>query len=355
MKPSRLPLFLIGLVLLLSAVAVSAADSITTISPAEGHTGKTTTITITGVNFTETEGSVKLMMSGEANITASISSWSADTIVCKFKIGSSKITGDWDVVVVKGYDSTEIVKSEAFTITDPIVLSSISPTSARVDNDSVDFTIAGTGLSDISDVYLYHKNYDNITADDVGASSSTKVKGTFDLTDETKGTYEVCVVDSYTITECDLSFTVETDDVGSIDISSSPSGATIYVDGTQEGTTPGSVDDLVEGSHKVVLRKSGYDDWGKIVTVTSGDTSDVDAELVAITTIATPVPTTITALLPTAEPTTVRTTLRSTIKIPTTWADTTTTATTAASPLDPVIVIGAAAGIGMRLVLLRRR
>ncbi len=357
MKHSAVSLFLAGAVLLLMAAPVSAdLSSITSISPDVGYAdGKTVTVTITGVNFTTTEGTVRFMMSGEDNITSSISSWTADTIVCKIRISSSKETGDWDVVVIRGYDDLEIVDDGAFTITDAMTLTSISPVSARANDNSVDFTLAGTGLSDVEEVFLYNEDYDdNLTADDVVVDSSVKISGTFDLTDMDADTYDVCIGDTYGTVVCDPSFTITTDEVGSIDISSNPSGASISVDGTARGTTPVTVDDLVEGSHKVVLQKSGYLEWGKMVTVEAGDTSEVDADLVAVTTVPTPVPTTIPAPAGTSPPATVRTTVKSTLKVPTTWVDITMVTTTEASPVDPAIVIGAAC-LGIGLVVFRRK
>jgi len=67
------------------------------------------------------------------------------------------------------------------------------------------------------------------------------------------------------------------------------------------------VDDLAEGSYKVVLKKSGYSDWGKIVKVTEGDTTTVDADLDALTAAPTAAPTT--------APTTVKTVAKSTLKV----------------------------------------
>ena len=361
MKHSVLPLFLTGAILLLMvAVPVTDAsitisgDSITSISSPVGYRGETMTVTITGVNFTTTEGEVRLLMSGENNITATVTSWGAATIVCTVKISSTKETGKWDVVVVKGLDDTEIADEDAYTITDAMELTSISPATGQPGNDSVDFTLVGTGLSDVENVYLYNADYDNITADDVDAASSTKVTGTFDLSDADEGTYEVCVEDSYGFAACDLTFTIYTEEVGSIAISSSPSGATIYVDGTQEGTTPGTIEDLVEGSHKLVLQKSGYDEWGKIVTVTADDETEVDATLNPITT-ATPTAvwtaqqTAEPAAARTAQPTTARATRASTVVVPTPWPSTTTEA--ASSPVDPVVLIGA---LGLAFVALRK-
>jgi hypothetical protein len=361
MKHSVVPLVLAGaLLLLIAAVPVTATstsisgDSITSIYPAVGYAdGKTVTYTITGVNFTTVSGEVRLEMDDESDIDATITSWDGNKIVCKMKITSSKEPGTWDLVVVKSYDDTTIIKTDAFTIADPITLTSISPTSGEVDDDDVDFTLVGTDFDEdlIEDVFLYNEDYDNITAD-YDVSSTTKITGTFDLSDAEEDTYDVCVEDTYGTDFCDLSFEIVTNEYGTLDISSSPSGATIYIDGTASGTTPNTVEDVLVGSHKIIIQKSGYQDWGKIVSVTEDDTTEVDATLYAVAT-ATPVLTTNPTPVPTNPPTPARTTARSTIKVPTTWADTPVPATTA-SPVDPAVVIGAA-GMGIGLAVLRRR
>jgi hypothetical protein len=229
-----------------------------------------------------------------------------------------------------------------------ITLTSITPVSGQANDDNVDFTLLGTGLSDIQELYLYNKNYDdNTTAVDVNTVSSTKVKGTFDLTDTGEDTYDVCVVDSHDTVKCGLSFKVTTDKVGSIEVSSSPIGATILLDGKSSGTTPDVLNDVLVGSRKVVLQKSGYEDWGKIVIVEADDLIKVDANLVAVTTVATAVPTPVPTTEKTPLPTTEETPEKTTVPTPS-------ATTKKASPLDPVTVIGAA-GLGIGLVVLRRR
>jgi hypothetical protein len=353
MKHSGVPLYLTGMILLLIAAVPVTADlsTITTISPAVGYTnGKTMTVAITGVNFTTSEPDVRFEMSGEDDIDATILDFNESYIECRIRILSTIETGDWDIVVTRGYDDLEILKEEAFTITDPMTLTSISPTSAVADDDTVDFTLAGTNLDNVEEVFLYNEDYDdNITAGDVDVASSTKITGTFDLTDAADDTYAVCVEDSYGTVECDLSFAISTDEVGSIDISSSPSGASIYVDGTLDGTTPDTVDDLIEGSHKVILKMSGYQDWGKMVTVTAGDTSEVDADLVVTTTAATPVPTYMPAPVRTPPPATTKPTRTDTLQVPTPWPGTT-AATTQTSPVDPALII-LATGLGLGFVV----
>jgi hypothetical protein len=351
MKHAVLPLFLAGAILLVFvAVPVTASlSTITSVSPDVGYTtGKSETLTITGTNFSSTEGKVWLEMSGQDNLEAKISSWTNTSIVCKIRISTAEKTGDWDVVVERGEDKVDVVKDGGFTIASAITLTSITPVSGQANDDNVDFTLLGTGLSDIQEVYLYNKNSDdNTTAVDVDTVSSTKVKGTFDLTDTDEDTYDVCVMDSHDTVKCGLSFKVTTDKVGSIEVSSSPIGATILIDGKSRGTTPDVVNDVLVGSRKVVLQKSGYEDWGKIVMVEADDLIKVDANLVAATTVATTAPTPVPTTEKTARPTIEETPEKTTVPtIPAT--------TTKASPLDPMTVL-CAAGLGIGLVVLRSR
>ena len=240
------------------------------------------------------------------------------------------------------------MKEDAFTVTEAMTLTSISPDSGRADDDDLDFTLKGKKFEDnIADVYLL--NDDNkISADDFDRKSSSEITGTFDLEDEDEGTYDVCVKDDFGAIECDLDFEILTNAEGSIEISSSPSGASIFIDNIANGTTPNTVDDILVGSYKIVLKKSGYDDWGKVVNVEEDEVTEVDATLYAIRT-ATPTTAPAAPAQTTVPRTTVRTTVKSTIKIPTTWVDTATT--TAASPLDPAIIIGA---VGLVLLALRK-
>ena len=323
------------ILLVIIAPPVSAETStITKISPAVGYTGSTTTVTITGTFDNTTPSEVRLMMDGKTNITSSeITSSTNTTVVARITISSSATIGTW-YLVIYNEDGTESSNRKSYSIRAPMTLTSISPTSARTNNDSVDITIVGTGLSDVSKIYLKNENYNNITASNLYTASSTKLTGTLDLTDKDVATYKVCVLDSYGTAECDLSFKIITDAVGSVDVSSSPSGASIYVDGESMGTTPDIIEGLDIGSHKLLLKKSGYEDWTKVVKVTSGNTISVDADLNVVTTAPTTAPT----ARPTTAPTTVKTTRKSTITTPTPWPSAT---TTPASPVGTLAVIGA--------------
>jgi hypothetical protein len=96
---------------------------------------------------------------------------------------------------------------------------------------------------------------------------------------------------------------------GQMALSSSPSGAYIYVDGAYRGITPATLLLVRSGERTVLLRGTGYQDWTTSVQVTSGETAQVAATLVPI---ATPTTTAATTVATTAAPTTaVPTTTRS--------------------------------------------
>ena len=59
-------------------------------------------------------------------------------------------------------------------------------------------------------------------------------------------------------------------DTGTVFIRSNPSGGEVYVDGIMRGTTPVLVDALSPGPHKLLIRKTGYDDFRDIITAGPG-------------------------------------------------------------------------------------
>lgn len=326
--------------LLLSAlvVPVAAAPSISTISPSNAYNGaRVTGVIVSGSGFNVTTGSVRLRMSGETNISATITASSETSLTCTFPISGAE-PGQWDVVVINR-DKTEDVLSDGFTILSTITLTSVTPAYAQTNNDSAKVTVVGAGLTDIQSLYLYNSEYDNITAD-IDDTTSTKVIGTFDLTDATIDSYDICVEDSYGGIKCGLNFDVLTDEVGSIDVESNPSGAKVYIDSDYVGTTPYTAEDVSLGSHKITISKTGYADHIKWVTVKVDSTSSVSADLDAVATAAT-----------TKAPTvaTTKTPLKvTTAKVPTSWPTPATTQTS----LDATLVLGA---IGLGVLVLCRK
>ncbi|MDD1653279.1 MAG: PEGA domain-containing protein [Methanomicrobiales archaeon] len=69
--------------------------------------------------------------------------------------------------------------------------------------------------------------------------------------------------------------------IGSLSISSSPSGASVYVDNIYRGVTTVVVGNLQAGTHTVLLVKAGYNNWEDDVTVQAGTATYLDPTLTA--------------------------------------------------------------------------
>lgn len=337
--------FLTGMILLIVCMVPVAADPpvISGISPSSGYnSGTLTNVVITGSNFnlTSSLGSVVLMKSGQTNITATIPSpgSSTSTLTCNFPLYGAA-AGTWDVVVTNQDGS--YTRYSSFTVQSTMTLSSVTPATAQANTSSVGVTVAGTGLSSVSSLYLFNSDYSNRTAS-LGTLAANSVTGTFDLSTVSPDTYQICVKDSTGAEKCGLSFAVTTDKVGTIDLSSTPSGASVYVDSTYKGVSPCIIPGVAVGTHTVKLTLDGYSTWSKSVKVTYGSNTTIVADLSsAVTATATTVPT--------STPTTVKTSLKvTTVKVPTSWAKPT---TTKASPVEGLVIIGA---VGLAALVLRK-
>jgi hypothetical protein len=79
-----------------------------------------------------------------------------------------------------------------------------------------------------------------------------------------------------------LPFTVSA--VGNISVSSLPTGAAVLLDGINTGTiTPTIIESVSTGSHIILLRLTGYQDYTRSVTVSENTTSTVTATLTSST------------------------------------------------------------------------
>jgi len=61
---------------------------------------------------------------------------------------------------------------------------------------------------------------------------------------------------------------------GSLSVTTSPSGALVYIDGVMKGVTPTTIPMVPEGSHSVVLMMDGYQDLKTTIAVNAGTTSE---------------------------------------------------------------------------------
>ena len=80
---------------------------------------------------------------------------------------------------------------------------------------------------------------------------------------------------------------------GTIAVSSSPSGANVYLDDTYKGITPLTITDVSSGTHTIEVKLDGYEDWSTSVQITSGSTASVSASLTQTPTPTPKTPTTV--------------------------------------------------------------
>lgn len=221
-------------------------------------------------------------------------------------------------------------------------LSLISPSSGATNTTEIVVNITGTNFAASAGFRLVGSYSEKITGY-VSSVNSTRIVGTVNLDNQDPGDYEVCVYNNATSSVCGLRFTVTAPagtSASSVYFDTYPPGATVLLDGTTVGTSVFTYRNATPGTFKVLVKKSGYEDYTGSVTVLEGKRARFYATLrpLAAGTTATTV---ITA-------TTIR---KSTLKVPTTWPSTLPTET---SPVDTALVIGAA-GIGLGVAVFRRR
>ena len=90
-----------------------------------------------------------------------------------------------------------------------------------------------------------------------------------------------------TSTQSPIATTTISAPTGTITISSTPSGSSIYLDGSYQGKTPKIISNASAGYHNIELKLEGYSTWSDSINVVAGNTNYVSAPLVRITTIVT--------------------------------------------------------------------
>lgn len=66
---------------------------------------------------------------------------------------------------------------------------------------------------------------------------------------------------------------------GSVTVTSAPSGAKWYLDGAYAGTTPDTMTDVTLGSHRVVVKADGYEEWSDSVMVRMNEEVSIHSPL----------------------------------------------------------------------------
>ena len=130
---------------------------------------------------------------------------------------------------------------------------------------------------------------------------------------------------------------------GSVYFDTDPAGATIWLDDVEIGTSTFTYYTEKTGTFNVRVWKKGYENYTGQVTVSEGKRVVFEAWLTQVTRRP---PEENTPVVPVATATTIR---KSTMTLPTPWPT-----SAAASPVDPAVVLGAAA-LGAGFSAIRRR
>jgi hypothetical protein len=130
---------------------------------------------------------------------------------------------------------------------------------------------------------------------------------------------------------------------GSIFFDTTPTDATIWLDGAEKGNSPFTFFTEENATFSVRVSKKGYRDYTDTVSVSDG-------KRVVFTARLTQLPADLEVMTTTAVPVTTVTTIRkSTMNVPTPWPT-----TSPGSPADPALAVGAVV-LGAGYLVLRRR
>jgi len=66
---------------------------------------------------------------------------------------------------------------------------------------------------------------------------------------------------------------------GTVSVTSTPSGANVFIDNVLRGVTPLTLADIPAGSHLILLRLDGYNDYTTTQQVNAGATNTITAAL----------------------------------------------------------------------------
>jgi formylglycine-generating enzyme required for sulfatase activity/serine/threonine protein kinase len=69
---------------------------------------------------------------------------------------------------------------------------------------------------------------------------------------------------------------------GDLEVNSNPLGAEVIIDDDKRGITPISIEDLPKGTHRVMVKKEGFDPWQDTIEIISMEKAQISANLITI-------------------------------------------------------------------------
>ncbi|WP_321508306.1 hypothetical protein [uncultured Methanoregula sp.] len=198
----------------------SVAPKVISIDPDEGYTGTTVSITeLKGINF-QSGATVRLVKTGELNISASnVVFGSSSLMTCTFAIPSNATAGTWDIVVTNPdgqyhqylYGFTVRKSSSTTTTTTTATTTTTSTSSATITSISPPSLVTGS-VETVAHLTIYGTNLGSASNFKLTSSSHTITGSTFYPSTSIEAT-AVCTIpagysDTYTVSLVDSSGTV---------------------------------------------------------------------------------------------------------------------------------------------------
>jgi IPT/TIG domain/PEGA domain len=356
------------------APPATSPPTVTSISTTSGPLAGGNTITITGTGFSNSylgNSIVNNVMFGSTRATSF--TYVSGTTITAIAPAESAGTVDITVTTTSGTSATSTVDKYTYTASPPYpIISSISPTSGPI-TGGTQVTITGGNFTGFENYNLMFgstgvSSFSSISDSKIIATAPAESAGTVDIVITTPyGSSAISTADEYTYTTVTTGTTTTTVSPtptatinstinGSILFESTPSGASIYLksadftdlNNTQIGTTPFTLYNVIPGDYSVLMEENGYLSNTETITVTAGNQTLVNRNLILESSTVT-VPTT-PASVATAVFTYTPTTKKTTIPMPTHFP---TSTPTQKSPLG--IEIGTIAIVGTALLVIKHK
>ncbi|MFA5267685.1 MAG: PEGA domain-containing protein [Methanoregula sp.] len=281
-------LVLVSLLVVAGIPIAAATPTISDVRPGSGPNTQTITVTITGSGFSDSSNVwLKKCGVGSDMIDGTITSRSATELTATFPLSGHKV-GDYDV---------------------------------KVNTPSTLF-----GGSD--DIGVMAKGFEVYTSSGSSTKTTTTTTGTTTVT----------------------TYATESEGENSVFFETNPTGATIFLDGSEIGTSTFTYYTDMDGSHEVIVKKIGYEDYEDRVNIAAGgQRTRFYAQLTLLSSSGTTTPVKTVSGQPGKTVTTIK---KSTIRLPTPLG--TDPPLTEESPSDPATVLWAAV-LGIAIVVFRRR